>query len=460
MYWITFAQLINLFVKRILIIGTGRSTSHLIQYLGQNAEENNWFITLGDVNLEAARSRLFNDRMQAVFLDITDLGHTEQQIQDADIVVSMLPAHMHLPVARYCLKHRKHLVTASYLSDEMKALHQEAINKNLTFLNEMGVDPGIDHLSAMKALDEIRAEGNTITEFESFTGGLIAPGYDKNPWQYKFTWNPRNVVLAGQGGAAKFIQEGQYKYIPYPKIFRRTEIVEIPDYGRFEGYANRDSLKYRETYGLENVKTMFRGTFRRPGFCKAWNCFVDLGATDDSYELDCRDMTYRDFINTFLAYHPTDSVELKLRQYLKIDQDDTDLWEKLEWLGIFERKPIGLQKASPAQILQKLLEEKWKLEDGDIDMIVMWHKITYQSISKTTVREMFLVTMGEDDQFTAMSKTVGLPLGIATKLILSGEISRRGTILPVTSDIYEPVLKELKSFGIVFGEREMTISNQ
>ena len=419
-----------------------------------------WFITLGDVNLELAKSRLINDRMHAVFLDISDLGHTEMQIQDSDIVVSMLPAHMHFPVARLCLKHRKHLVTASYLSDEMKTLHKEVELKGLTFLNEMGLDPGIDHLSAMKALDEIRGQGGHISDFESFTGGLIAPGYDQNPWQYKFTWNPRNVVLAGQGGAVKFIQEGQYKYIPYHKIFRRTEIIDIPGYGKFEGVANRDSLKYRETYGLEDVKTMYRGTFRRPGFCKAWNCFVDLGATDDSYELDCEHMTYRDFINTFLAYHPTDSVELKLRQYLKIDQDDVTLWEKLEWLGIFERNPIGLKKATPAQILQKLLEEKWKLEDGDIDMIVMWHKITYQIGKETRIKEMSLVSMGEDDNFTAMSKTVGLPLAMATELILNGMINRRGTILPVTPDIYEPVLALLKKEGIEFIEKERSISDQ
>jgi saccharopine dehydrogenase (NAD+, L-glutamate forming) len=447
-------------VKRILIIGTGRSTAHLIQYLAKKAEAMDWFITLGDVNLELAKSRLINDRMHAIFLDISDLGHTEMQIQDSDIVVSMLPAHMHFPVARLCLKHRKHLVTASYLSDEMKTLHKEVELKGLTFLNEMGLDPGIDHLSAMKALDEIRGQGGHISDFESFTGGLIAPGYDQNPWQYKFTWNPRNVVLAGQGGAVKFIQEGQYKYIPYHKIFRRTEIIDIPGYGKFEGVANRDSLKYRETYGLEDVKTMYRGTFRRPGFCKAWSCFVDLGATDDTYELDCENMTYRDFINTFLAYHPTDSVELKLRQYLRIDQDDVTLWEKLEWLGIFEKTPIGLNKATPAQILQKLLEEKWKLKEGDIDMIVMWHKITYQKGKETRIKEMSLVSMGEDDNFTAMSKTVGLPLAMATELILNGTINRKGSILPVTPDIYEPVLALLKKEGIEFTEKEVSISDQ
>ncbi len=444
-------------MKRILLIGTGRSTSHLIQYLGKQAEAQDWEIRLTDVNAQLAESHVFSERMLAGFLDISDVGALEEHVQDSDLVISMLPAHMHLPVARFCLKHHKHLVTASYLSDEMKSLHHEAERKGLIFLNEMGVDPGIDHLSAMQALDAIRSEDGEITEFESFTGGLIAPGFDNNPWHYKFTWNPRNVVTAGQGGAVKFIQEGQYKFIPYHKIFRRTEIIDIEGYGRFEGYANRDSLKYRETYGLNQIKTMYRGTLRRPGFCRAWNCFIDLGATDDSYTLDSEHMTHRDFINTFLAYHPTDSVELKLRQYLKIDQDDVELWDKLQWLGIFDKTPIGLRKATPAQILQKILEDKWKLETGDIDMIVMWHKIVYQKGNQKFLKTLAMVCKGEDDKYTAMSKTVGLPLGIATRLILNGDIKMRGTILPVFPEIYNPVLAELESYGISFQESTQAI---
>jgi saccharopine dehydrogenase-like NADP-dependent oxidoreductase len=367
----------------------------------------------------------------------------------------MLPAHMHISVAKLCLQFRKNMVTASYISDEMKALNSEAERTGVTILNEMGVDPGIDHLSAMETLDGIRAEGGIIREFESFTGGLVATGFDNNPWKYKFTWNPRNVVTAGQGGAAKFLQEGQFKYIPYHKIFRRTEIVEIDDYGKFEGYANRDSLKYRETYGLDEVKTMFRGTFRRPGFCKAWNCFIELGATDDSYTLeDSEHMTNRDFINTFLAYHPTDSVELKLKQYLKIDQDDAELWDKLVWLGIFEREKINLKKATPAQILQQILEKKWKLDDGDKDMIVMWHKIIYELEGQKKEKQLSMVCIGEDETYTAMAKTVGLPLAISARLILEGKIGKPGVILPVTPDVYKPVLAELKTWGISFNERE------
>ncbi len=230
----------------------------------------------------------------------------------------------------------------------------------------------------MKVLDEIRDQGGKMLVFESFTGGLVAPESDNNPWNYKFTWNPRNVVLAGQGSAAKFYQEGRYKYIPYNKLFRRTETIEIEGYGKFEGYANRDSLGYREVYRLNEIPTIYRGTLRRPGYCRAWDAFVQLGATDDSYVLEgSEDMTYRQFINSFLPYNPNDSVELKLKHYLRL-WDDSPIFEKLEWLGIFSEKKVGLKDATPAQILQKILEEKWSLDPDDKDMLVMWHKFGFE----------------------------------------------------------------------------------
>jgi len=289
--------------------------------------------------------------------------------------------------------------------------------------------------------------------FESFTGGLVAPENDNNPWNYKFTWNPRNVVLAGQGQAVKFIQEGQYKYIPYQKLFRRTEIIEIEGYGRFEGYANRDSLRYRSIYGLEDIKTIYRGTLRRVGFCRAWDVFVQLGATDDSYIMEGSEtMTHRQFINSFLAYNLHDSVEIKLMQYLHIDQD-SELMEKLKWLGIFDNTIIGLKNATPAQILQNILEKKWSLDEGDKDMIVMWHKFNYELDGKKHQRESSLVVLGDDSHHTAMAKTVGLPLAIATRLILEGKINLKGVIIPIHKQIYEPVLNELKQYGINFKDK-------
>src|SRR5690606_38381943 len=222
-------------------------------------------------------------------------------IDEHDIIISMLPAHMHIAVAKDCIRLKKHMVTASYVSKEMKALKQEAIDAEVNLMNEIGVDPGIDHLSAMRLIDEIRGNGGELEAFETFTGGLIAPESDNNPWNYKFTWNPRNVILAGQGGAACFIRNGQYKYIPYNRLFSRLDELSIPGFGDFIGYPNRDSLSYRAIYGLENIPTIFRGTLRRPDYCEAWNVFIELGMTDDTYTMvDTEGMTPRKFLNAYL----------------------------------------------------------------------------------------------------------------------------------------------------------------
>ena len=292
--------------------------------------------------------------------------------------------------------------------------------------------------------------------FESFTGGLVAPESDNNLWNYKFTWNPRNVVTAGQGGAAMFIQEGTYKYIPFHKLFRRTEFLHINGSGKFEAYPNRDSLKYRSIYGLKDIKTMYRGTIRKVGFSRAWNVFVQLGMTDDTYTIeDSENMSYRDFTNLFLAYSPTDSVELKLRSYLKIDQDDV-MWEKLLELDIFNpKKKIGLKNATPAQILQKILSDKWTLSKDDKDMIIMHHIFGYELDGKKQQIESSLVVYGENQTYTAMAKTVGLPVAIATLKILNGEINTAGVQRPISKEIYEPILNELKDFGISFKEKEV-----
>lgn len=441
-------------MQNILVIGAGRSTSSLIQYLINHAPKYGWKITVADFQLELAASKAMG-LADVIKLDVTDEISRISAISRADLVISMLPAHMHIPVAIDCIALGKHLVTASYISPEMEALDVRAKEAGVILLNEIGVDPGIDHLSAMKVIDEIRAKGGKMHLFESFTGGLPAPGSDNNPWKYKFTWNPRNVVLAGSGGAVKFIHEGQYKYIPYHKVFKRTEIIEIPEFGRFEGYANRDSLRYRSVYGLDNIPTIYRGTFRRPGFCKAWSTLVDLGMTDDSYKLEASEhLTYRQFTNTFLAYHSTDSVELKLMHYLNIPHDN-DLMEKIEWLGLLDNELIRLPNASPAQILQKRLEEKWKMEKGDRDMIVMYHKFGYELNGEMQMCESSMVVLGDDEINTAMSKTVGLPVGIATRLIAEGIIKTPGVMLPISPEIYKPMLAELEQYGIRFNEREV-----
>ena len=444
-------------MRTVLIIGAGRSASSLIQYLLNKSVEEDLHLIIGDLSLESAQNKTNNHpNATAISLDIFDENQRKSAIQKADIVISMLPAHLHIEVARDCIFYKKNMVTASYISDAMQELDVLAKENNLIFMNEIGLDPGIDHMSAMKVINEIRDKGGKMLLFESFCGGLVAPESDTNLWNYKFTWAPRNVVLAGQGGAAKFLQEGTYKYIPYCNLFRRTEFLEVEGYGKFEAYSNRDSLKYIDVYGLKDVLTLFRGTIRRVGFSKAWNMFVQLGMTDDSYVMeDSENMSYRQFVNSFLPYHPTDSVEIKMRLILKIDQDDI-MWDKLLELDLFNPdKKVGLKNASPAQILEKILKDRWTLEPNDKDMIVMYHKFGYELNGQKQQIDSKMVCMGEDQIYTAMAKTVGLPVAMAALLILNGKIKTPGVQLPIREEVYMPILKELEEYGVVFKEESV-----
>lgn len=444
-------------MRAILIIGAGRSASSLIRYLLEKSEKEQLHLVIGDLSLALAQKKTNNHpNATAIALDIFDAQQRQQAIQNATIVISMLPAHLHIQVAKDCITYKKHLVTASYVSDAMQELDAEAKANNLIFMNEIGLDPGIDHMSAMKVIDEVKEKGGEMILFESFCGGLVAPESDTNLWNYKFTWAPRNVVLAGQGGAAKFIQEGTYKYIPYCNLFRRTEFLQVEGYGRFEAYSNRDSLKYRSVYGLDDVLTLYRGTIRRVGFSKAWNMFVQLGMTDDSYIMEnSENMSYREFVNSFLPYHPTDSVEIKTRLILKIDQDDI-MWDKLLELDLFNpKKKVGLKNATPAQILEKILTDSWTLQPDDKDMIVMYHKFGYILNGKKEQIDSKMVCLGDDQTHTAMAKTVGLPVAMATLLILNGKITTPGVQLPISKEVYQPILKELESYGVLFHETAM-----
>ena len=443
-------------MRKILIVGAGKSTAVLIDYLLKKSTSEDLQLIIGDLVLENAQ-KLAGDHpnAKAISLDIFQKEEREKAVKEADIVISMLPARFHIEVAKDCLHFGKNMVTASYISDEMELLDAEVKKKGLVFMNEIGVDPGIDHMSAMQVIDRIRDAGGKMLLFESFTGGLVAPESDTNLWNYKFTWNPRNVVVAGQGGVAKFLQEGKFKYIPYNRLFRRTEFIEVKDYGKFEVYANRNSLKYKSIYGLDDVLTLYRGTIRRVGFSKAWNMFVQLGLTDDSYVMEnSEEMSYRDFVNSFLPYSPTDSVELKFRHNLKIDQDDI-MWEKLLELDIFNpNKKVGLKNATPAQMLQKILMDKWSLAPDDKDMIVMYHKFGYELKGEKKQIDATMVNIGKDQSHTAMARTVGLPVAIAALKILNGTISTPGVQLPITKEVYGPILKELAENGIVFREEE------
>ncbi len=446
-------------MKNIVLFGSGRSTSSLIKYLLDRTHSHQFKLYIADQSIESIQQKVEdNPNAFAVALDIHNTEERQALIKKADVVISMMPAFLHPIIAADCLTFEKHLVTASYISNDLKEMDTDVKAKGLIFMNECGLDPGIDHMSAMKVLDEIREKGGNPVHFESFCGGLVAPESDDNIWNYKFSWNPRNVVVAGQGGAAKFLQQGTYKYIPYQRIFKRTEFLEIEGYGRFEAYANRDSLGYRDAYGLQKAHTIYRGTMRRVGYSRAWNMLIQLGVTDDTYTIeDSENMTYREFINSFLYYHATDSVEVKFRLTLNIEQDDT-VWDKFVALDLFNgEKKVGLKNATPAQILEKILSEKWTLKATDKDMIVMYHKFGYTmpNIAETLQIDATMVCIGDDALHTGMAKTVGLPVGIITLKILNGEIKTPGVQMPLTKEVYEPVLKELETFGIIFKEKEV-----
>ena len=439
-------------MKKILVIGAGRSAVTLIKYLLDNAQENNWFVTVADFSVDLAKKAVENlEYAEAIFFDVTDEKKRKDEISDTDIVISMLPAALHIIVAKDCMQFKTNLVTASYVSEEIAALDEEAKTSGIILLNEIGLDPGIDHMSAMRVIDEIKDNGGKITSFRSYCGGLVHPDFDNNPWGYKFTWNPRNVVLAGQEDA-KFLENGAEKTIAYSDLFTNTEQMKILEAGSFEGYPNRDSIPYQKEYGLENISTLLRGTLRKIGYCNAWNIFVQLGMTNDSYKLEnSKDISNRDFVNMFLPnINELSSEEILCKQF-KITTDDI-IFKKLEWLGLFSDERIGMKDASPAQILQNILEKKWTLDFEDKDMIVMQHQFEYLQNGEHKRLNSSLVVFGEDPKYTAMAKTVGLPVAIVTKLILNGEIKSKGVKIPTTKDIYIPVLKELEENGINFIE--------
>lgn len=442
-------------MQHVLVIGAGRSATALIRYLLEQSVENRFFVTVGDADLELARRKVNNHANgRAIWLDASKPNDRRDVIQRHDVVVSLLPPQMHLEVAQDCITLGKHMVTASYVSKQVFRLGDEARQRALVFMNELGLDPGIDHMSAMQRIHEITREGGRITEFYSYTGGLVAPESDDNPWHYKFSWNPRNVVLAGQG-TAQFLEEGKLKYIPYRRLFRQYRLIDVPGMAQWEVYANRDSMLYRDAYGLQDIKTLFRGTIRHKGFCDAWNALVRIGMTDATFPIVNSDqLTYHDLMEAFLGISThTGSVKERMAKMLETDPEG-DIMKKLEWLGLFSRRRIPVKDATPALILENLLLEKWALKPEDKDMVIMQHVFLYEKNRKKHRRTSTLIMKGEDGANTAMSKLVGLPLGIFVKLLIQGKVSTTGVNIPTMPEVYEPVMRELEDYGVRFIEEE------
>lgn len=450
-------------MNNILILGAGRSANACIQYVLTNAKENNWTVVVADADLTTATRKVGNHpNGRAVWLDATKAEERQGLIQRADVVISLLPPHMHVEVAYDCIRLKKHLITASYVSKDIYKLSDEFRNKELIFMGEMGLDPGIDHMSAMQKIDEIKAKGGKITAFTSNAGGLVAlENLEKNPWRYKFTWNPRNVVKAGQG-TAQYLENGKFKYIPYNRLFKEYKLIEIPGFSEpFEVYANRDSLLYREAYGLDDIPSLYRGTIRYRGFCDAWNALLQIGLTDGTYPImDSDKITYHELMEGFLGKpgKPGASVKERVAEMLG-ETEFSPVMKKLDWLGLFSKKKIGIPNATPALILEELLLDKWKLSAKDKDIILMQHEFEYELEGKKYHLTSTMQLKGTDADDTAMAKLVGLPLGIFAKFLMTNKIQTVGVNIPVRKEIYVPVLEELKQYGVIFHEVENIVTD-
>lgn len=446
-------------MKTIFVIGAGRSATDMIDYLLEHAEAGDWQVWVGDFSEALAKSKVGgHPRGEGFFFDANNADMRAERISKADLVISLLPPQMHVLAARDCLKYETHLVTASYISAEMRSMDAEAKEKGLIFLNEIGADPGIDHMSAMEMIHRVKAQGGHLTAFRSYCGALIAPEYN-NIWGYKFTWAPRNVILAGQGGVARYLRGGVVRYLPYHRLFSRTDDVQVPGFGDFQAYANRDSMQYQKAFGLEGIDTLVRATLRMPGYCDGWNVFVQLGMTDDNLIFEhSKGMTYENFLFSFINEKPGMNREEAFAEFVG-EPLNGPVMEKFRWLGFFGDEQIEAENASAAQMLQEILERKWVFKETDIDMLVMQHQLEYEQDGETRQLVSSMGIKGRNHLHTAISMTVGLPAAIGARLIMEGKVPQRGVLLPIHAEIYEPCLKELENYGIRFVEEEKVIAS-
>ena len=431
--------------QTILIIGAGKSATVLIQYLQQKALENDWYILLADGDEAIAKNKWNNaPNGTALGIDIENNLDRQNLVQKADIVVSMMPAQLHFLVAKDCLQFGKPLFTASYVDDNMRSIASEIEAKQLLFLCEMGLDPGIDHMSAMAIIDEIHQKGGKITSFKSHCGGLVAPESDDNPWHYKISWNPRNIILAGKAGAI-YLENGATISKDYSTIFEQAPVVDLPGIGHLAFYPNRNSLSYIDTYHLHGVKDFVRTTLRYPAFCIGWNAIVQLHLTDETVIDLAPNTTVKNWFESHIQ-------QKGLEQILEKFTQDPAIKVQLEFIGLYEPTPIPSQFNSNASILQWLLEGKWKLTATDKDLVVMLHEIEYSIGTRQFKLDSSMVLTGEDAINTAMATTVGLPLAMGVCAYLKGEIKMTGLHIPIDAKIYQPILKSLAEEGIVFEE--------
>jgi len=423
-------------MQQLLLFGAGKSATSLIRYLIGIAAGRDWRLIVAESNLALATSKIGDaPHARAVQVDVASEDERNALVSQADIVISLLPPALHFLVARSCIAAGKNLLTASYVDEKIRALEPEIRDNGLLFLCEMGLDPGIDHMSALQLISAIKQDDGHILSFLSHTGGLVAPESDNNPWHYKISWNPRNVVLAGSAGA-RYKENGRTVNVAYADVFGSTGSIQLPQTGPLAWYPNRDSLSYIPIYGLEEAETFIRTTLRYPVFCEGWKPFVQAGLTDDSRQL-AGGLSFADWSAPLLPYVTAGNRPL------------------FEYLGVFDPQPIPPAASTSADVLQHLLETRLAMAPQDKDMIVMQHEIGFLKAGKRYTEKSTLVVKGEDSLHTAMARTVGLPLGIAAKLVLEGQLSLKGLHIPILPEIYDPVLAELDELGIRF-EKELS----
>jgi saccharopine dehydrogenase-like NADP-dependent oxidoreductase len=439
--------------KKILVFGAGLVSRPGVRYLLSNK---NLIVTVASRTVSKAEKLVEgfdNGIAQQILVD--NLEAVEELIKENDIIISLLPWVHHLKVANLCLKHNKHMATTSYVSEGMKKLDEEAKNKGLLFLNEIGVDPGIDHMSAMKIIDEVHDEGGKILHFYSYCGGLPAPEDNDNPYGYKFSWSPKGVVLAS-GNPAKYLENGEIIEIEGKDLFLNKRLDEIEGLGTFEVYPNRDSMPYQDLYGLKDTQTVMRGTYRNIGWCDTLKKIVDLGLIDETPKDNLKGVTYKQMMAGLVGASESDDVIEKTAAKVGLAKDD-EVIKRLEWLGLFNDEPVP-DYDNYLDILSERLQEKLYYKEGERDMLILRHKFIVENKDKS--RDMITSTMvdfGIPNGDTSMARTVSLPLAIGVKLMAEGKINLTGVHIATKKEIYEPALKELEKLNIKMVEKRVPV---
>jgi len=437
-------------MKRVLVLGAGLVSRPGVVYLLNTPGIQ---VTVASRTVAKAEQLIAgHPNGRALPIDVEDAAALAKLVQEHDIAISLLPWIHHMKVADLCLKYGKHMVTASYVSDAMRALDPAVKAKGLIFLNEVGVDPGIDHMSAMKVIDEVHARGGKIVEFFSYCGGLPAPEANDNPFGYKFSWSPRGVVLASRN-SCRFLEKGKIIEIPGQDLFLHYDVEEIEGLGRFEVYHNRDSVRYQQEYGIPEAITVQRGTYRNIGWCDTLKKIVDLGLIDESPRPQLTSGTFRQMMAGLLGVAENADVRAAAAAKLNIPRDHFTL-ANMEWLGLFSDEKVSKQN-NTLDVLSDRMQVKLAFREGERDLLLMRHRFHVEEADgRKTKIVSTLIDYGIPHGDSSMARTVSLPLAIGTRMLAEGRITRTGVLQPMTSDVYLPILAELEKENIRMEERQ------